>query len=459
MNVTSEKALHPHERVAFQKRRLLWILGGLSLICVAGMTFAIWLWNWRQSHRVSVILVAAAKRGEPVSGDELNAYFRAPEPENDATALWVAGMQPLIEGGYHQSVQGVPYVGDERDGRSLAGEIPSHLQSRATAHLKQYADSLAKFHAAAAKGGRARLPVDFRAGVGTLLPFTQASRDACRLLLLDVDQKAAGGDDRGSAKSLLTLLLLGRCLEQEPCAISQNVCSAIEVQGVDALASLLGRLNFTPEELTAFANVIASRKVNDRMHCALVGERVMGVSAMQNPDELRVLGKSVYIPVTNADLALYLEHIERVIAAAKLDFPECITAAQVAQDQLEKESSQGLAMLTSDLTKALTPDFKKSFIVHAAYATAKNRAALAAIAVERFRRKNGEVPQTLQELAPEFLVAEPIDPFTGNVMLYRVTPAGILIYSVGDNLIDDLGADLSGLDRGVLIPRKSSRMN
>ena len=180
-------------------------------------------------------------------------------------------------------------------------------------------------------GGRARLPIDFSHGIGTLLPYTQATRDALRLLLLDIDQKRTSGDQRGCAKSLLTLLHLSRCLEHEPCAISQNVCSVIESQGDDALASLLGKVDFTSEELTAFAKVITSREVNQRMHCALVGERVMGVSALQNPEELRALGKNVYIPVTNADIALYLEHIERVIAAAKLEFPESIAAAQAAQ--------------------------------------------------------------------------------------------------------------------------------
>lgn len=454
MSATNGKSFHPHERVAVQKRRLLWIVGGLSLVCVLGAVAAFWLWNWRQSLRVNKILLAASQRGEPVTGEELNAYFRAPEPENDATALWVAGMQPLIEGGYHQSVQGIPYVGDERDARSLIEPTPSHLRVRLDEHLKTYASALEKFHAAAALGGRARLPVDFRAGLGTLLPFTQATRDASRLLLLEIDQKLASGDERGCAKSLLTLLLLSRCLDHEPCAISQNVCSAVECQGVDALASLLGSVSFTPEELNSFEKVIRSRNAQERLHVGLVGERVMGISALENPEELRALGKKSYIPITNADLARYLEHIERVIAAAELEFPACIVAAQIAEEQLNAESSQGLAMLTSDLTKALTPDFKKSYIIQAANAEAKNRAALAALAVYRYRVEKSAFPDALQKLTPDYLPAEPTDPFTGKPMIYRVTLAGAALYSVGENQVDDQGVDLSGADRGVLIPAK-----
>jgi hypothetical protein len=454
MSANMDKTLHPHERVALQRRRVLWILAGLGGFCIVGALLGFWLWNWRQSHRVAVFLEAAAARGEPITGDELNAYFRVPDSDEDASALWIAGLRPLTETGYHQTAEGTPFVGDHRDANGFGGTFTGFQRLRAKAHLQKYADSLDCFHAAAAKGGRARLPIDFRAGVGTLLPFTQATRDALRLLLLDIDQKVREGDERGCAKSLLTVLFLSRCLEHEPCAISQNVCSVIECQGDDALAALLGSVSFTPEELSAFEKVIASRKVNERMHRGLVGERVMGISAFQSPEDLRMLGKKSYIPVTSADLALYLEHIEQLVAAAELEFPECIAAAQKAQDRLDKKSSQGISFLTSELTKTLTPDFKKNFVVHMGYAAAKNRVALAAIAVERYRRNHDAPPKTIKDLVPEYLKAEPIDPFTGKAMIYRVTPEVIVIYSVGENLADDAGEDLSGNDRGVLIPRK-----
>ena len=131
MSATIDRNLHPHERVAFQKRRLLWILGSLSLTCVAGMTFAYWLWNWRQSHRVSVILVAAAERGEPVSGDELNAYFRAPSQKATPPRSGLPACNRSSNAATTNQSKAFLTSATNAMAGAYAAEIPSHLQRRA----------------------------------------------------------------------------------------------------------------------------------------------------------------------------------------------------------------------------------------------------------------------------------------------------------------------------------------
>ena len=64
-----------------------------------------------------------------------------------------------------------------------------------------------------------------------------------------------------------------------------------------------------------------------------------------------------------------------------------------------------------------------------------------ACALERFRLKNGSFPTALTELVPEFLSAQPSDPFLPLPLNYRRTEDGsYIVYSVGWNKADDGGA-------------------
>lgn len=62
------------------------------------------------------------------------------------------------------------------------------------------------------------------------------------------------------------------------------------------------------------------------------------------------------------------------------------------------------------------------------------------VALERFHRANHAYPAALSELVPVYLPAVPLDPFDGQPIKYRRTPAGgYRAYSVWQNGIDDGG--------------------
>lgn len=71
--------------------------------------------------------------------------------------------------------------------------------------------------------------------------------------------------------------------------------------------------------------------------------------------------------------------------------------------------------------------------------TALLRSAVAAIACERYRLKNGRFPKALDELPKELLAAVPDDPYTGKPLSYKATDTGVVVYSVGSDLKDDGG--------------------
>jgi hypothetical protein len=68
------------------------------------------------------------------------------------------------------------------------------------------------------------------------------------------------------------------------------------------------------------------------------------------------------------------------------------------------------------------------------------RMVIAAIALKRYQLKHGKYPSDLNALAPEFLLAVPLDPVDGKPLRYRLNADGtFILYSIGSNGVDDGG--------------------
>lgn len=74
---------------------------------------------------------------------------------------------------------------------------------------------------------------------------------------------------------------------------------------------------------------------------------------------------------------------------------------------------------------------------------AKFRLLLMELALQWHRLEHGRNPATLDALVPKYLPAVPQDPFSGKVLVYRLTPQGCLLYSVGPDGKDDGGKPYS----------------
>jgi hypothetical protein len=79
-----------------------------------------------------------------------------------------------------------------------------------------------------------------------------------------------------------------------------------------------------------------------------------------------------------------------------------------------------------------------------------------AYALAGYQRANGRYPAALADLAPDHLRTVPADLFSGRGLVYRPTPDGFLLYSVGANGTDDEGrgidANPPGDDLVVRLP-------
>jgi hypothetical protein len=67
------------------------------------------------------------------------------------------------------------------------------------------------------------------------------------------------------------------------------------------------------------------------------------------------------------------------------------------------------------------------------------RCALVALATERYRMRYSHWPDTLDALVPEFLDEPPVDPFDEKPLRYLRDEEGVIVYSVGEDGVDDGG--------------------
>jgi hypothetical protein len=63
----------------------------------------------------------------------------------------------------------------------------------------------------------------------------------------------------------------------------------------------------------------------------------------------------------------------------------------------------------------------------------------AELAVRCFQSEQGRVPTGLEQLVPKYLRSVPLDPFSGRSMIYRFQGTNWLLYSVGEDGVDDGG--------------------
>jgi len=75
------------------------------------------------------------------------------------------------------------------------------------------------------------------------------------------------------------------------------------------------------------------------------------------------------------------------------------------------------------------------------------RATHTALAVERYRLTKGRLPQSLDNLVPTYLETIPTDPFDGENLKYRTLETGFVVYSVGEDLTDEGGAERNSKKR------------
>ncbi len=401
-------------------RRWLWTIGLLAV----GLMLTVVVLHLVFPSQIKQQLALIRARGEPTNAEELGAYYTYPTVGEDATQLWLTAARQLKARSNWNAVRTLPFLGDGAE-PPLPGQNWEQLDT-ATAFLAARAAEMQQLHTAAHMGGRARLPVDFAAGFGTLLNDTQTLRsDGARYLALEANVRAHTGDAHGVAESLRAGLILSRALETEPVLVSQMIRVGIHATAAKELLRLLPAVDFSDDDLAQLGATLESLEFHTAILHSMAGERAFGIMAFENP------ASSGLPPATQFAARLtggsskhrYLEIMREYIAASELPWRQLI-------DELQSigQSVPGRLGHFDFIARMQLPSMGRAWTAFVR-GEMLNRLAITAVALERYRRREGHPAPSLAALVPDYVAKLPDDPTSGKPFEYRATESGYVVFS------------------------------
>lgn len=271
------------------------------------------------------------------------------------------------------------------------------------------------------------------------------------LVRYEMMRRAEEGDADGALADCRRQLNLGRSLGDEPVMVSQNVRNHHARIAVRGAARVLAQGEPSDAALAELQGGFAAEGGRNGLENGLRGERAMTDGLLrliqrgdipwqfaldwldrQDRDD-NVNREALLLSLTpgaeKESRAAALRHATELIAAARL--PETEMPAAFARLDARAKEMPLLARLVSVHGAKISRRHLE--------ARAELRCAAAALAAERYRRRHGDWPASLDQLTPDLLEKVPADPFTGRPLMLRRLDDGLVIYSVGADAQDDGG--------------------
>ncbi|MCL2701782.1 MAG: hypothetical protein FWE88_08850 [Phycisphaerae bacterium] len=296
--------------------------------------------------------------------------------------------------------------------------------------------------------------------IETLMPDLHHMRGLGKLLCLSAQAAAHRGDMTQAMEDISTALAMSEHCLADPTLIATLTAVAIDDLASRALQYAFENGPVTVESLDALAlnpSVSYMRACRRSMRMESAGQLSIftmedfssAMSATQTPGPREYIVRNMAHPYRvffwRADLEVNRQwarmqdmHYHLLLSGR----PEEIARTWAAMKQVD--SARTLQELRSAgysglLAFIMTPSLS-GFAERAAMADANRRLMLTAVAMWRYRLAEGAFPEELTQLAPEYLLAAPVDPFTGTSMKLAVSDDGdVTIYSVGPDLKDNGG--------------------
>jgi hypothetical protein len=376
------------------------------------LPIAAWsLWDYIEGVRLARAIQAIHAKGDPVSEYEITRFHVPATEEQQRASRYYLAAAVLASGS------------------SIYRKMPSEA-------LGRFAEALAMLDRAT--------PLDFRGfSPGSEFSYRVSNlMELERLNSLRTESLARDGHGDGAAASLVASLRLRRTLAESWWWADRN-----------APADLGGILNHSRASDAALR--LMQNAYDAAMNPTAVEDRIIRMRGRMIEFFWReYFGSTPVTPVRGASPRLPLrerlrrpllahrfvsglETAERLLEAARQPWPRKLDAVDKpsAPAPMQGRADRSFWWFMRPFQFSIEPGF-----VDAGTRLASDRVALAALAIERFRRPHGGVsPTSLADLVPQYLQSIPDDPFSGKPLVYRRDDDGYIVYSVGSNRADDGG--------------------
>jgi hypothetical protein len=424
--------------------RLFWIVVLSPLVLILLLLLGNFCYQANLQRQIDAELAQIRQRGEPVTAADIAANYELPAGADDQTQRW---MQVIDWTTALEKTE--PYKG-LTDQVLMGIDIPPPgtpwPEEPAVAQLMHSVKHTFMIDRLVADPGEVRYPIDFDDGIGALLPYTQNLRSVARVLALRAAWNVYHDRSKQALECLIAIRRAADTVEHEPTMVSQLVRAALDGIMVETTLSLVPHANWSDAQLERLQTELLTGGITeqDMLH-ALAGQRVISHMAFDSFQQEGVEVPATFAWTRRADELYFLQSMHRIHESYQQPWPEAETVGK--QITAEMDSASTMEQWQHALTYRMLPA-TTGFYRACQQANARDRAAAVLIACQRYHLRSGQWPQSQADLVPEFLDAVPLDPFGGKPLGYQVQGDQIIVYSIGENLIDDGGVSDDGTHFG-----------
>lgn len=299
---------------------------------------------------------------------------------------------------------------------------PENFESRIDALLEANTTSLDLMRRASAIGAW-RYPVDFASDWDfvSAFGFGGGGRGLAELLHMRALHGVLGGRADVVVDSIRLLAILANSVRNEPIVISQLVRGALVARVVQMSEQLVSKLPQNDVKWDEVQSILESLDNFSGVRATWQVERM----SIDRP----VIDEDINVPSIGLEYTdLTSEQKEKSLSRLGLERKARI---DLLDELLAKTSWE--AVYTEVLAPRELEEIDKRVFVSTLSRSAQLRAAITALAIERYRARHGDFPTDLSALAPEFAASEYlVDPFSGTLLQWRTTDNGFVVHSLGD---------------------------
>jgi len=382
-------------------------------------------------------------KGYPVTLEELESWYNIPPGAENSADVYMDAFSNYVEWD-SEARKALPVVGRAPlPARTQPLDDPN--QQLVKQFLSDNKKTLTLLHEAASIE-HCRYPIDFIYELNQGAPWLKNFRKCAHLLRLNVLIQCESKNSEKALESIHSTFSLAKS-SNVPLLLNQLIRIAVKATAYKNIERTVNRVQLTEEQLMMLSSWIEEADNDEGYKRALIGENCIGLNTFRGHVK-EISGEFgskgglgiVFLAfwritgLNNRDATEYIKIMQEFIDAMELSANERLLAFDSIQKDVDSGKRGGF------LTRMLMPAFGRIMQIEIRH-LAHLRATQTALAIERYRSTEGRLPQSLENLVPAYMEVVPTDPFDGQDLKYRTLETGFVVYSVGEDLTDEGGAE------------------
>ncbi len=283
-------------------------------------------------------------------------------------------------------------------------------------------------------------------------------RDLALLMLIKAIYLCKQGKEQEAFDEAVKLLKLGHLIEWAPdCIVVYFIGSAIKGFGLKAIRQMAKETNLPEEKMMEYSVAISKFRANEEgliksakweymMVCKMVDNDMIVHFSMEEADssDKTTVSKSKqkkvpgYFFKPNKTKRIIGERFRIIIS--NISYPFAKMKITEDPNSYRKPHKFWLFLTENSLGKifsSITVSSYEGMLLQKCREDFEVSAIATLLALKAYKIRNGTLPDTLDQLVPEYLSMVPVDPFDGKPLRYSRDKR--IIYAVGKDLIDSGG--------------------